>query len=198
VIDAHALKVKRGRVSNLARAGDGIQFRWSARVPTPLDPAWDQRLLASAQSPASFNRYHLVVTGLPADRYAVLEGANTLGQASRAQLEAGVDPLNLEPLADSPRVHRILEITGATKIFSFAGAPGSLLRRRSAEIWPLIQQRQQLLAPAWLTEVGHKRPGTPAGLPLAEARPLASKLEARIRELAQPVPLTLRLVAVDK
>jgi len=30
---------------------------------------------------------------------------------------------------------------------------------------------------AWLTEVGHKRPGMKPGLPLAEARELVAKLE---------------------
>src|SRR5205823_7439362 len=102
--------------------------------------------------------------------------------------------LSLEPLVDNARVHRILELTGSTKVYSFAGAPGSRLRRRTAEIWPLVQQRQQVLAAAWLTEVGHKRPGTPAGLPLAEAQRQAGKLETRIRDLAQPAPITVRLV----
>jgi hypothetical protein len=33
----------------------------------------------------------------------------------------------------------------------------------------LVRQRQQLLRDAWLTEVGHRRPGLNRGLPLPEA-----------------------------
>jgi hypothetical protein len=62
----------------------------------------------------------------------------------------------------------------------------------------LVQQRQQLLGPAWLTDVGHNRPDTPKGMALAEAEKQAAKLEAQIRMLAQPRHLTLRLVGLDK
>jgi hypothetical protein len=40
-----------------------------------------------------------------------------------------------------------------------------------------------LLKDAWLTAVGHKRPGMAAGLPLQEAERQADATEAEIRKL---------------
>ncbi len=42
----------------------------------------------------------------------------------------------------------------------------------------ILKQRGDLLKHAWLTQTGHKRPGIPAGLPLAEARAQAAALLA--------------------
>ena len=47
----------------------------------------------------------------------------------------------------------------------------------------LIRERRKLRANAWLTATGHKRPGVPAGLPLAEAEAQAAALTAKIRAL---------------
>jgi len=44
----------------------------------------------------------------------------------------------------------------------------------------LVSQRQQLLHRAWVSHVGHKRPGVKAGLPVEEARQSASKIEEQI------------------
>ena len=49
----------------------------------------------------------------------------------------------------------------------------------------LIAERQAMLRDAWLTEVGHKRPGMEPGLPLAEATVKAAAMEARIDELLE-------------
>ncbi len=46
----------------------------------------------------------------------------------------------------------------------------------AAEVLRLVQQRQRLLRDAWLSEVGHQRPGLPLGKPLAEAEREASEL----------------------
>jgi lysophospholipase L1-like esterase len=45
-----------------------------------------------------------------------------------------------------------------------------------------IEDRQRMLALAWLTDVGHKRPDTPKGIPLDEAKKKAAETEAEIRE----------------
>ncbi|MCC6822191.1 MAG: hypothetical protein IT579_15780, partial [Verrucomicrobia subdivision 3 bacterium] len=52
----------------------------------------------------------------------------------------------------------------------------------------LIQQRQRMMKDAWLTDVGHQRPGMNQGLPLAEATTQATALEKEIRQLAAPFP----------
>ncbi len=52
----------------------------------------------------------------------------------------------------------------------------------------LIQQRQRMTKDAWLTDVGHQRPGMNKGLPLAEATTKAAVIEKEIRQLAAPFP----------
>ncbi len=52
----------------------------------------------------------------------------------------------------------------------------------------LIQQRQRMTKDAWLTDVGHQRPGMSKGLPLAEATTKAAAMEREIRQLAAPFP----------
>lgn len=56
---------------------------------------------------------------------------------------------------------------------------------RSPVLAKLVAERQRLLGLAWLTDVGHKRPDMPKGLPLAEAKRKAAELEARIRALVR-------------
>jgi hypothetical protein len=74
--------------------------------------------------------------------------------------------------------------------------PALTSNRNAADLLKLVQQRERLLSPAWVTAVGHKRPSTAAGLPLAEAERQAAPLEARIHELSRPVRLRLGLTPV--
>lgn len=53
----------------------------------------------------------------------------------------------------------------------------------------LISARQQLMHHAWLSEVGHKRPGVKAGLPMAEANERSALIGEQIRA---------RLAALDR
>ena len=58
-----------------------------------------------------------------------------------------------------------------------------------AELRKLVQQRMSLLHLAWLTEVGHTRPGIKEGLPLAEANAKAAELEQQINALVREAQL---------
>lgn len=49
------------------------------------------------------------------------------------------------------------------------------------ELFALVKQRTAVLHDAWLSKIGHQRPGSPAGLPLDEATAEAKKLEKQIR-----------------
>ena len=49
----------------------------------------------------------------------------------------------------------------------------------------LVNQRQSLLHDAWLSHVGHKRPGTKAGLPLKEAQAKAAAIGEKIAVLTR-------------
>jgi lysophospholipase L1-like esterase len=61
----------------------------------------------------------------------------------------------------------------------------------------LVDRRQQLLSNAWREHVGHGPPDRPEALPLEEAKQKAAELEDRIRELARPMELDLRLVPAE-
>jgi hypothetical protein len=49
----------------------------------------------------------------------------------------------------------------------------------------LVEQRELLLRDAWLSHVGHKRPGVINGLPIDEARSKATELDKRIDALVR-------------
>ena len=51
------------------------------------------------------------------------------------------------------------------------------------QLLKLVDQKTKLLHDAWLSHVGHKRPGVKAGLPIAEAQKKTAELEEKIRQL---------------
>lgn len=53
----------------------------------------------------------------------------------------------------------------------------------AAEVRKLVKQREHILHDAWLSHVGHKRPGVKAGLPLDEAQAKAVEVEKQIDRL---------------
>jgi len=66
--------------------------------------------------------------------------------------------------------------------------------KRGRQILELIHSRNRILSDAWLTLVGHKRPGMTKGLPVKQAEIEATSLGEEIRELRRPVEVHLRLV----
>ncbi len=54
-----------------------------------------------------------------------------------------------------------------------------------AELLKLVNERTTLVHDAWLSEVGHKRPGIKAGLPVDQAMAKAKELDARIEPLVK-------------
>ena len=77
----------------------------------------------------------------------------------------------------------ILKGLGATGINGLA-SPAELFgsRANAAQLMHLIQEQQNVMKDAWLTEIGHKRP-QPPGLPLPEAQKQANVLESQIQAL---------------
>lgn len=55
--------------------------------------------------------------------------------------------------------------------------------KNGQQIGELVAQRQLLMKDAWLTSTGHLRPGMHTGLPLAEAKKTARKIQKEIRAL---------------
>ena len=69
---------------------------------------------------------------------------------------------------------------------SFEETMSELSIASPAETFKLTQQRQRLLKDAWLTHIGHKRPGMSTGLPLEEANRQANQITAQIEALQNP------------
>ena len=64
-------------------------------------------------------------------------------------------------------------------------ADGTPDHANGTEILAKIQSKQAILRAAWLSHVGHKRPGIKSGLPLDEALKQADVLDAAARKLAK-------------
>jgi lysophospholipase L1-like esterase len=174
-INAETGKAIRGEVSDLKIGRDDIRFTWLSKVPMPYDPTWDSKLAERERIAEHLNRYRFKIAGMAGDRFELLEGEKTLGRDDFTckQLAEGLDLLKLKELSTNSR---------------------------SAELWKLVAERQQLLGLAWLTDVGHKRPDTPKGAPLEEAQKKAAELEKQIRTLAAPgkIKLTLHFLFLEK
>jgi lysophospholipase L1-like esterase len=85
----------------------------------------------------------------------------------------------------------ILRYLGASDEIVSSDSPGALVNScpRGSEVLKLVQQRQRLLKEAWLTHVGHLRPGMNKGKPWLEAERDAEELDSKIRALTDvPCP----------
>ncbi len=171
VIDAKTGKATAGDVSELSMDGGAVRFAWKTRLPMPADPAWNDRLAAAEKIADRLNRYRLTVLDLPREKYALWEGDHKLAEVGREELATGLDLTRLADLSTNVR---------------------------AAEVGKLAAERSHLLGLAWLTDVGYKRPDTPKGIPLDDARKQAADLETKIRKLAEPRPILLRLVPAAK
>ncbi len=171
VIDAKVGKATAGEVSDVSADGGGVRFTWRTRIPMPMDPAWDRRLAETEKIGERLDRYTLTVREAPHEKYGLFEGDKKLGEVGREELAAGVDLTRFKDLSTNVR---------------------------AAEIGKLTAERDAMLGLAWLTDVGHKRPDTPKGIPLADAEKKAAELETKIRKLAERQKITLRLVPVGK
>jgi len=64
-------------------------------------------------------------------------------------------------------------------------ADGTPDHPNGAAILAVIKKKHAIMRPAWLSYVGHKRPGNAPGLPMEEAEKKAAELDAEARKLAQ-------------
>ena len=60
-------------------------------------------------------------------------------------------------------------------------------------ILKFTSERESLVRHAWLSEVGHKRPGIAAGQPLEKLQPRLADLQTRIEEAAKPMQIELEI-----
>jgi lysophospholipase L1-like esterase len=166
-IDAAAGESKSPGVSGVKVTPGRLEFTWETRLPFPRDPAWHRRLADVEGLAAGPTRFRLTVAGLPPGRHTLYEGDRLVGMAAADEWKAGVD---------------------------LGRWPDLSANKRAVELLKVIEERTRVLGLAWLSDIGHRRPDTPKGLPLAEAQARVTDLERRAAELAAPVRLQLRLV----
>ena len=79
----------------------------------------------------------------------------------------------------------VLRHAGADATIADADAPTALIQShpKGAEVLKLVQQRQRVLKDAWLTHIGHVRPGMGKGKPLPDAEREAAEITAKLRSL---------------
>lgn len=171
VVDAAEGKSRTPGVSKIAVRPGRIEFTWKARTPFPRDPAWNRQLPEVENVASGAGQYRLTVTGLPTGRHALYEGDRLIGSATGDEWKAGVDLGRWPELSPN---------------------------RRAAELWKVLDEKTRVLGLAWLTDVGHKRPDTPKGIALADARKKAAELDQKARELAAPTEVRLRIVPESK
>lgn len=81
----------------------------------------------------------------------------------------------------------ILTHLGAKAVAKFSDAKSMMERvPHGGAVLKLVEQKQRMMKDAWLTAIGHKRPGMNKGLPLAEARAKAAELDKEIHALTRP------------
>ena len=76
--------------------------------------------------------------------------------------------------------HRVLANT-ILKDWGFDG-----ISEDKPELLALVAQRQKILHDAWLSHVGHNRPGVPVGPPLTEAHRQAQELHETMVRMSSP------------
>ncbi len=135
----------------------------TGKLPFAGDPSWDRGIQEDFQK--TWGRHALVIKELKEGVYNLSSGKNNLGQFTHQDLEKGLDLAQLKNLESN------------------------LL---AAELRKHCTERTKVLGLAWLDEVGHKRPDTPKGKPLEQARQLYEDSTLRIHEiLATKTELTL-------
>jgi lysophospholipase L1-like esterase len=147
--------------------GSSVAFKFTLPRPMPTDPAWTLRAKEIEKFEQRVNRYALKIEGIGGGfrgiRVGPKDGGMRLGMGGD-EIAKGIDLADLLKVRPDPK------------------AP---------EIWKLIDEKNRILGPAWLTHVGHKRPDTPKGLAFEEASRKAAALDADIRKLCAPAEISI-------
>jgi hypothetical protein len=165
-VDVAAGKSQSPGVSAIKVGLGTAEFTWKAPAAFPRDPAWNHRLVEVEGIAGGVGRLRLAIAGLPEGKHSLYEGDRLIGAATAEEWKKGVD---------------------LTKWSKFS------TNERTAELWDQIQKRQRILGLAWLTDIGHKRPDTRKGIPLADALKYGSEIDAKVNELLKAPDLHLRI-----
>ena len=166
---AKASSAGMGDTKDVHKQNGELDFVWVTSPPLPIRGfRLESTFRKTTTSYPSHGQIHsLIVRRAEAVSYRLFAEDQLLATVSREELAAGIDMRRFPGLITTDRGHHILQ---------------------------LLHSRNRILSDAWLTFVGHKRPGMPKGLPIREAESEAASLDRQIRELSRPVELHIRLL----
>ena len=163
-IDFKTGKAAQGDALQVEAKKDSLSFGWKTKLPMPGDPRWDKRLEDWEPHQEPFNRLIMKIVGLPKGAYEILKSKQIIGSATDEDLANGISLTSFRDFSQNVQSNRLGK---------------------------LIQDRQQIMGPAWLSDIAYKRPGTPKGLPLDEAMKRSAVQTQEIRRLALPVTIEM-------
>lgn len=131
-----------------------IKINLTGKLPFAGDSNWDKGIQEDFQK--KWGAQVLKINGLKEGNYKLSSNKSDLGVFTNKDLEKGLD------------------------LSQFKNLESNLLAR---ELRKLCSERTKILGLAWLDEVGHKRPDTPKGKPLVQARKIYDDATTRIHEI---------------
>ena len=158
-----------GETYSVKREDGDLSFTWRTVPPFPLQgfPLTATYGKSKKTYPPHGQTHALVIRGTVAPRYDLFENGKFLATVTREELASrGIDTRRFPDLITSKRGREILDLT----------------RKKNA-----------LVRDAWLSAIGHKRPGLPQGIPVPDATAQAEVLSQQIKELQRPVELHFHL-----
>ena len=160
-------------LTKIAARKNGASFSFALPLPMPADPMWSVRAKEIEKLDDRVNQHRLKIEGLGG--LLTLRTGATKEKLRRTNLKA-------DAIAEG---------------IDFASLVESR-KDQADEVWMLVDKKNRLLGPAWLTHVGHKRPDTPKGIALEEATKKAAVFEERIRTLCRPIDVTMSIGPIGK
>ncbi len=140
-----------------------LKIDLTGKLPFAQDLNWDKGIQEDFQN--KWGRQTLVIKGLKDGQYKLSSAKMDLGHFTNLDLDKGLD------------------------LFQFKNLESNLLAK---ELRKLCTERTKVLGLAWLDEIGHKRPDTPKGKSLVEAKKMYEENSSRILDiLATKVEITL-------
>lgn len=171
VIDMKKEPMTESAVKINSYRSNGLSFSFSLPLPMPLDPGLNPKTRELEKVDERVNRYLLKVAGLRGI-LSIRGGKGGVQESTNADLIGkGLD------LAD------VLKLNTADN---------------TAKVWKAIAEKNRIMGLAWLTHVGHKRPDTPKGIDLEEAKKKAKAFDAEIRDLCKPAEIRLNVGPLGK
>lgn len=164
----------KSEVKTIAIRRNGATFSFWLPRPMPADPAWSPRVKEVEQFEGRVNRYSLKIEGLRG--FLAMRAGNPDDGGRRASIRG-------DEIANGIDHTELLKL---------------LPDKKANDAWKLIDEKNRIMGPSWLTHVGHKRPDTPKGMPIEEAEKKAAALDQEIRKLCKPTGIDFGIGPLGK